>query len=123
MTQRRAILEMGMGNSLYSMDYQTAAARAIQDALRHSTLPLFDALDIPHDVMQVRVTIGVQEPKKIDCIALAATLPRGQATVTATFGGLNVANPDTGTTAVIATAAVEAWLPDQSKAFKATPGD
>lgn len=115
---KRAILEMGMGNSLYAMDYQTAAARAIQDALRHSTLPLFDALEIPHDKMQVHVTIAVQEPDKIDCAALAKTLPRGTATVTATHGGLNVPNPDTGKTAVIATAAVEAWLPDQANHFK-----
>jgi hypothetical protein len=43
-----------------------------------------------------------------------ATLPRGHATVTATIGGLNVTNPNTGNTLVIATAAVEAFLPSQA---------
>lgn len=111
---KRIIIEMGMGNDLHGMDYQKAAARAIQDALRHSTLPLFDALNIPHTDMRVQVTVGVQDPDKIDCAALAATLPRGHATVTAVKGGLNPHNPDTGQTTVIATAAVEAFLPDQS---------
>jgi len=61
MTDQRIILEMGMGNDLYGMDYTKAAARAIEDALRHSTLPLFETLDIPHSEMRVAVTIGVQE--------------------------------------------------------------
>ncbi|MEO0358284.1 MAG: Lin0512 family protein [Pseudomonadota bacterium] len=111
MTDQRFIVEMGMGNSLYSMNYTEAAARAIQDALRHSTIPLFDALGVDHTQMRVQVTIGAQDPDQVDCDALAQTLPRGQATVRAVFGGLNVANPDTGTTAVVCTAAVEAHLP------------
>ncbi|MGB1235060.1 MAG: Lin0512 family protein [Planktomarina sp.] len=111
MSDQRFIIEMGMGNSLYSMNYTEAAGRAIQDALRHSTIPLFDALEIDHAKMRVQVTIGAQEPDKVDCVALARTLPRGTATVTAVKGGLNVANPDTGTTAVVCSAAVEAFLP------------
>ena len=50
--------------------------------------------------------------------ALADMLPRGNATVIATKGGHNVHNPETNDTAVIATAAVEAFLPDQSSAWK-----
>jgi len=63
--------------------------------------------------MRVQVTIGVQEPKQVDCAALVGKLPRGTATVQATLGGLNVVNDETGTTIVIATAAVEAFLPQQ----------
>ncbi len=111
MTDQRFIIEMGMGNSLYSMNYTEAAARAIQDALRHSTIPLFDALGVDHADMRVQVTIAAQEPEQVDCDALVQTLPRGTVTVRAVHGGLNVANPDTGTTAVICTAAVEAFLP------------
>ncbi len=118
MTENRMIIEMGMGNDLHGMDYQKAARRAIEDAFRHSTLPIFTTLDIPTDAMRVQVTVGVQEPDKLDTDALIAMLPRGRATVTAVKGGQNVANPATGDTAVIATAAIEAFLPNQSANWK-----
>ena len=111
---QRMIIETGMGNDLHGMDYQKAARRAIEDAFRHSTLPIFGTLGIDTAEMRVQVTVGVQEPDKLDTNALAEMLPRGRATVTAVLGGQNVANPETGDTAVIATAAVEAFLPNQS---------
>ncbi len=114
MTDQRIIIEMGMGNDLHGMDYQKAAARAIEDAIRHSTLPIFQSIDLPSDQMRVKVTVAVQEPDQIDTDALTAGLPRGRASVHAVEGGLNVANPETGDTVVIATAAVEAFLPSQA---------
>lgn len=110
---QRFIIEMGMGNDQYGQDYTKAAARAIEDAIRHSAIPMFESLGISHTDMEVRVTIGVQNPDAVDCAVLAAKLPRGRATVTATHGGLNVTNPDTGNVLVIASAAVEAFLPNQ----------
>ncbi len=113
MTDQRVIIEMGMGNDLHGMDYQKAARRAIEDAIRHSTLPIFDSIGLPHTEMRVQVTVAVQEPDKIDADALKAGLPRGRATVNAVKGGLNIPNPETGDTAVVATAAVEAFLLSQ----------
>ncbi|MDH5529115.1 MAG: Lin0512 family protein [Paracoccaceae bacterium] len=113
MTDQRFIIEMGMGNDQYGQDYQKAARRAIEDAIRHSAIPMFDALGISPGKMRVQVTVGVQDPTAIDTTALATGLPRGTATVKATFGGLNVTNPDSGNVIVIATAAVEAFLPYQ----------
>jgi len=110
---QRFIIEMGMGNDLYGQDYTKAAARAIEDAMRHSSIPLFEATGLSHDAMRVQVTVGVQDPDAVDCAALAATLPRGRASVTAVKGGLNVANAQTGGLIVIATAAIEAFLPKQ----------
>ena len=110
---QRFIIEMGMGNDQYGQDYTKAAARSIEDAIRHSAIPMFEAVGIPHAEMEVRVTIGAQNPDAVDCAALAQNLPRGHATVTATHGGLNVTNPDNGNVMVIATAAVEAFLPFQ----------
>ncbi len=114
MSEHRIIIEMGMGNDQYGMDYTKAAARAIEDAIRHSSIPLFEALDLSHGEMRVQVTIGVQDPKAVDTTALAGKLPRGRATVTAVRGGLNVENDETGGTIVIASAAVEAFLPKQT---------
>lgn len=113
MSDRRFIIEMGMGNDLYGQDCTKAAARAIEDAIRHSSIPLFETLGIAHDAMRVRVTVGVPDPDSVDCAALAAGLPRGRAEVRAVAGGLSVTNPDTGNVTVIAQAAVEAFLPPQ----------
>ena len=113
MAEQRVIIEMGMGNDQYGKDYTKAARRAIEDAIRHSALPVFQALELSSDAMRVQVTIGVQAPELVDTEALRAALPRGRAEVIAALGGLDVENPDTGGTIVIATAAVEAFLPEQ----------
>ena len=110
---QRIIIEMGMGNDLHGMDYQKAARRAIEDAIRHSTLPIFQSIDLPHTEMRVAVTVAVQEPDEIDPEALKSGLPRGRAEVKVVAGGLNIPNPETGDTAVVATASVEAFLPSQ----------
>ncbi|WP_342078102.1 Lin0512 family protein [Yoonia sp. SS1-5] len=114
MTDQRMIIEMGMGNDLHGQDYQKAARRAIEDAMRHSTLPIFQSIGVDHQQMRVQVTVGVQKPDQLDLTALAAALPRGRATVTAVKGGLNIANDETGETAIVATAAIEAFLPSQA---------
>lgn len=113
MSDRRIIIEMGMGNDLYGQDYTKAAARAIEDAIRHSSLPLFEALSISHDDMRVSVTVAVGKPEAVDTDLLAGKLPRGRAEVKAVHGGLTVENQETGTTIIVATAAVEAFLPPQ----------
>jgi uncharacterized protein (TIGR02058 family) len=113
MSERRFIIEMGMGNDQYGEDYTKAAARAIEDAIRHSAIPMFEVTGISHDQMRVQVTVGVARPEAVDCAALAEKLPRGRAEVRAVEGGLNVVNPDTGRVLVVATAAVEAFLPFQ----------
>jgi uncharacterized protein (TIGR02058 family) len=112
MAEQRIIIEMGMGYDLHGMDYTKACARAIEDALRHSSLPLFGALDVTPDQMCVQVTVAVQEPGKVDVEALVAKLPRGRAEVRAVKGGLNV--PTGQDVIVVAQASVEAFLPPQT---------
>ena len=107
---KRLILELGAGNDLYGEDYTKAACRALQDALHHSSLTLFNSLDLDHADMQVNVTIGVQKPNKVDKGLVVAELPRGTAIVTVLTGGQNITDPTTGTVSVIATAAIEACL-------------
>jgi len=115
MTDQRFIIEMGMGNDLHGQDYTKAAGRAIEDAMRHSSIPMLGALGIEPSEMRVQVTVGVVKPELLDLEALAALLPRGRAVVTGVMGGLDVVNPDSGEVTVIAAAAIEAFLPSQVK--------
>ena len=107
---KRIILEMGTGNDLYGEDYTKAACRAVDDALHHSSLILFRSLGFDHADMDVRVTVAVQDPEKVDQTVVAAKLPRGNATVQVVKVGLDVVDDIHNTKSVIATAAVEAYL-------------
>lgn len=111
---QRFILEMGMGNSMYDGDATKAARRAIEDALRHSSIPLFKVTGLSHDQMQVKVTVGVPDPEAVDCAALVQVLPRGRAEVRAIKGGMSVASCAGAQNILVATAAVEAYLPKQT---------
>ncbi|NMF96061.1 Lin0512 family protein [Aromatoleum toluolicum] len=111
MPEKRLILEMGTGNDILGGDYTKAACRAVHDALHHSVLSLFRSLGYDTQDMRVQVTIGVQQPDKVDAEVVRAELPRGKPEVKVVFGGLDVHDPQQDTTHVIATAAIEAWLP------------
>ena len=108
MTMKRVILEMGAGNDLHGGDYTKAALRAVQDALHHSSLAIARSLKLDTSKMQVEVTIGVQQPNKVDAEEVKATLPRGQVTVKVVKGGLDVPGEDGHDPVVIASAAIAA---------------
>ena len=48
MAYRRFLLEIGMGNDQYGQDYTKAAKRAISNAIRRSSIPFFETLQIDH---------------------------------------------------------------------------
>jgi uncharacterized protein (TIGR02058 family) len=106
MALKRVITELGSGNDLHGGDYTKAALRAVQDALHHSSLSMIRSLGLSSKDMQVEVTIGVQQPDRVNTEAVKATLPHGIVTVRAVKGGLDVADDERNDTAVIASAAV-----------------
>jgi uncharacterized protein (TIGR02058 family) len=83
MTTKRILLEVGTGNDWHGGDYTKAAVRAVQDAIHHSSLVLLRTLKIDPNTMRVDVTIGVQQPDRIDPEAVKAALPHGQISVNA----------------------------------------
>ena len=107
---KRIILEMGTGNDLHGSDYTKAALRAVQDALHHSSLSVVRSLKLDPANVQVEVTIGVQQPDKVDAEKVRASLPRGQATVKVVKGGLDVPGEGAHDQIVIASAAIAARL-------------
>jgi uncharacterized protein (TIGR02058 family) len=110
MPAKRVILEMGTGNDLHGGDYTKAALRAVQDAIHHSSLSMIRSLGVDSKTMLVDVTIGVQQPGKVDAEKVKASLPHGKVTVKVVKGGLDVPDETGKDTAVIASAAVEVRL-------------
>jgi uncharacterized protein (TIGR02058 family) len=110
MSLKRVITEFGTGNDLHGGDYTKAAVRAVQDAIHHSSLSLIRSLGIDSRTMQVEVTVGVQQPERVDTAAVKAALPHGQVTVRAVKGGLDVPDDTSADVAVIASAAVTVRL-------------
>ena len=106
MTLKRVVTEYGTGNDLHGGDYTKAAVRAVEDAIHHSSLSLIRTLGVDARAMQVEVTIGVQQPDRVDVAAVKAALPHGEVTVRAVKGGLDVPDDDGHDAAIIATAAV-----------------
>ena len=110
MKGQRVILEMGSGNDLHGGDYTKAAVRAVEDAIHHSSLTFIRTLGVDPRAMRVEVTIGVQQPQKVDAEVVKRTLPHGQVTVNVVKGGLDVPAEEARDVAVIASAAVAVRL-------------
>jgi len=105
-TKTRWITEMGMGVDVHGGDYTKAARRAVSDALRHSSLNLFNATGKTRHDMFVDVLIGAAEPDQVDCDLVAQEVPYGTVTVTAQKGGLDVASPAGDDVLIMANAAI-----------------
>ena len=110
MTLKRVITEFGTGNDLHGGDYTKTSVRAVQDAIHHSSLSLIRSLGIDSRMMQVAVTIGGQQPDRVNAETVKAALPHGQISVSVVKGGLDVPDEATGDVAIIASAAVTVRL-------------
>ncbi len=106
MALKRYVTEMGMGVDVHGGDYTKAARRAVSDALRHSSLNFFRALDKRPEDMMITVKLGARDPGAIDTAAVAAELPYGTVTVEPEPGGLDVPSDAGADVMVIVNAAV-----------------
>lgn len=113
----RWVTEMGMGVDIRGRDYTKAARRAVFDALRHSSLNLFNAAGVRREDMRVDVVIGCADPDQVDADAVAEEVPYGVVTVRAEKGGLDVPPiDDAGTGGVtIANAAILVSFPSDAR--------
>src|SRR5258705_13779969 len=96
------VLEFGMGVDVHGRDATKAACRAVSDAIRHSSLPLFTEVRERGGKMIVDVTVAVPDPASVDVNVVKRELPHGEVTVHAVAGGLRVPGADT----IIACAAI-----------------
>jgi uncharacterized protein (TIGR02058 family) len=100
------VLEFGMGVDVHGRDATKAACRAVSDAIRHSSLPLFQEVRERGGRMLVDVTVGVPEPDAVKVDVVRLELPHGEVTVRAVAGGLRAPGSDT----LIACAAITVRL-------------
>lgn len=110
MTAKRIFLEIGTGNDLHGRNYTKAAVRAVQDAIHHSSLTLIRTFNFDPRLMEVDVTVGVQEPEKVDHSAVKAALPHGKVNVNVVKGGLDIPEEGVNDHTVIASAAIAVRL-------------
>jgi len=115
--EQRIIIETGMGTDLHGGDMTKAALRAVDDAMRRSSLPVFGAIGLDHAQMRVQVTLGAPDPAAIDTARIADHMPRGRVEVSAVEGGLRLEEG-----AIVVTAAVEAFLPSQVGKWRLSEG-
>ncbi len=95
MSAKPAVLEFGMGVDLHGLDGTKAACRAVFDALRHSSLPIFHDIRARGGRMLVDVTVGVPEGVNVDTDVVRKELAYGDVTVRTVAGGLRVPNSET----------------------------
>lgn len=106
----RIITELGAGADLHGGDMTKAAKRAVEDAMRHSSLSLFHALKLTPGDMRVLVKIGAPDPDAVDKAEVAKTLPYGEVEVTVEKGGVDAAGMGGPGDTVIVAAAVTALV-------------
>ncbi len=95
MSARAYVLEFGMGVDVHGLDCTKAACRAVSDAIRHSSLPLFQEVRERGGIMLVDVTVAVPDPASVNIETVRRELPHGKVTVHPVAGGLRVPGSDT----------------------------
>jgi len=84
-------IEIGTGIDLHGQDVTKAAARAVQNAIRHNSMPGLRSV-LPGnslDNMKVRVRLAVPADKdRLDLEAVRKELPYGQVTFEVIDGGM-----------------------------------
>lgn len=85
------IIEMGMGADLHGQDVTKAAVRAVEDAIRHNSLPGLRHLLPDGDLKHLKVNIRLAVPAdadQLDVEKVKAVLPYGTKTVEIVPGGM-----------------------------------
>jgi uncharacterized protein (TIGR02058 family) len=95
MSAKAYVLEFGMGVDVHGLDCTKAACRAVSDAIRHSSLPLFQEVRERGGKMIVDVTVAVPDPGSVNVDVVRRELPHGEVTVHPVSGGLRVPGSDT----------------------------
>src|SRR5260370_39436984 len=94
-TPQALVFEFGMGVDVHGQDCTKAARRAVSDAIRHSSLPLFSRIRERGGTMVVQVTVAVPGPARGGLGAVKGEVPPGGGAGGAGGGGGWVPNRET----------------------------
>lgn len=107
MARRRFLLEIGSGVDLNGMDYTKAARRAIEDAMRRTSLCFVEhQMAGSGDRVYVNAIVGVPNPQAVSKEALQDAFPFGQVDLQVVRGGLEFNPGDPEDQPVVANAIV-----------------
>jgi len=107
MVLKRVLLQMGSGVDLHGRDYTKAAQRAVEDAIRRTSLNFLKRWGLEDwSQLYISVTVGVPKPEEVDKDAVLAVFPFGQGEVEVACGGLELPDGDPEDDAVMACAIV-----------------
>ncbi|MBU5437422.1 Lin0512 family protein [Tissierella sp. MSJ-40] len=90
---KRFIIEFGIGVDFHGQDVNRAAEKAIQEAISRSCLcGLKEILNIENldDNVEIKATIAVSNPEKIDIERMKRCFPIGRKQINPVKGGLKV---------------------------------
>ncbi|MGF1460072.1 MAG: Lin0512 family protein [Leptolyngbyaceae cyanobacterium] len=92
MTQKRLVIEMGMGVDQHGQDPTVAAARAVRNAIAHNALPgVWEVAGLAHpNEMLVDVQVAVPNPEQVRQDEVLGVLPFGHKTLRLEAGGMVV---------------------------------
>jgi uncharacterized protein (TIGR02058 family) len=118
MTQKRFVIEMGMGIDQHGQDPTVAASRAVRNAIAHNALPgIWEVARLDHpNEMIIEVQIAVPYPEQVREAEVLAVLPFGQKTLKLESGGMIVQGKaieefnDKNDDMYIAVASVTVWV-------------
>ena len=91
MSEKRYIVQLGMGVDLHGQDPTQAACRAVRDAISNNCLcGLSEIVHVekPNEEMFVHVIIACPKPDEVDREAVLGELPFGVKTVEVQEGGM-----------------------------------
>ncbi len=91
MSEKRFIVQLGMGVDLHGQDSTQAARRAVRNAISNNCLcGLFEIVDMknPQEEMFVHVVVACPKPEQVDTEAVLAELPFGIKTIEVKQGGM-----------------------------------
>src|SRR5690242_13850844 len=84
-------IEIGMGIDLHGQNVTKAAARAVQNAIHHNSMPGLRSVLPNHDFKNMKVKVRLAVPvdkEKLDLAVVQAELPYGQVSFEIIDGGM-----------------------------------